>query len=271
VGLGRSSSLTLVAVASLVLDGLLLAGGSLSLTVPVAAEDAAHYEVRRAAGVPGLARDATGAAISPSAVVLHTHPTSTGVLRAIVARSIVGRIDLTAGGPSFLGDLHISDSVIDDAGDPTVVLRAHDLDVARSTVLGSTAARALEATDTFFVDRVTVERTQRGCVRYSFVPMGSKVPRTHRCQPALALAAPGADAPAIIARLRPAFTTTRYGDGAYVQLASSCPPELRTGGSEGNEMGAHFHLHQPQREANLRQGLDEYLRFGLDASLVFVT
>ena len=97
------------------------------------------------------------------------------------------------------------------------------------------------------------------------------MPRTYRCQPASALAAPGADAALISARLKPAFTTTRFGDAAYIQLAAGCPAELRTGGSDGSEMGAHFHLQQPQREANLRQGLDEYLRFGLEAGLVFVT
>jgi hypothetical protein len=36
-------------------------------------------------------------------------------------------------------------------------------------------------------------------------------------------------------------------------------------------MGAFSSLKQPQREANLRLALDEYLRSGLDAGIFFVT
>jgi hypothetical protein len=36
-------------------------------------------------------------------------------------------------------------------------------------------------------------------------------------------------------------------------------------------MGAFRFLQQPQREANLRMSLGEYLRFGLEAGLVFST
>jgi hypothetical protein len=167
--------------------------------------------------------------------------------------------------------VHVSDSIVDDASDPSEALRAHDLHVERATVLGATFARTLEASDAIFTGRLEIERTQHGCVRFSYVPAGSKVPRAYRCQPALALAAPGADAALIAARLRPAFTSTRFGEGAYLQLAGDCPREIAEGGSDGSEMGAYFHLHQPQREANLRRGLQEYLRFGLEAGLVFVT
>jgi hypothetical protein len=36
-------------------------------------------------------------------------------------------------------------------------------------------------------------------------------------------------------------------------------------------MGALHALHQPQRETNLRERLDEYLRFGLEAGVFFAT
>jgi hypothetical protein len=36
-------------------------------------------------------------------------------------------------------------------------------------------------------------------------------------------------------------------------------------------MGAFNHLMQPQREANLRLRLEEYLPFGLEAGLIYVT
>jgi hypothetical protein len=263
--------ITLGAGATLVLDGLLVSGGSVVAAAQAGGGDPAGLELRHTTLVPGLGQDAAGDPTAPGSVVLRSDATSTGALHVVVDRSIVGRIDLTGGAPGFVSDVHVSDSVVDGAGDPADALRAHQLSIARTTVLGALTVRSLEASDTIFLHPVTVQRTQGGCVRFSFVPPGSKVPRSYRCQPALALAVPGADAAAVTARLQPAFTTTRFGEAAYVQLATSCPAELRAGGSDGSEMGAHFHLHQPQREANLRQGLDEYLRFGLEAGLVFVT
>jgi hypothetical protein len=36
-------------------------------------------------------------------------------------------------------------------------------------------------------------------------------------------------------------------------------------------MGAFHNLYQPQRQANLRARLDEYLRFGLEAGIFFAS
>jgi hypothetical protein len=254
--LGASWPITLEAGATLVIDGLSLAGGTVAVRTQAAGGATASFELRHATIVPGLGQTTAGAPGSPGAVVLQSDAASTGALRVVIDHSIVGRTDVTSGVAGFVSDVHVSDSVIDDASDPAEALRAHDLTIARSTVLGSVVARTLEATDTIFTHPVTVERTQEGCVRFSYVPPISKVPRTYRC---------------VSGPLPPSFTTTRFGDGAYVQLTASCPDEIRTGGSDGSEMGVHFHLHQPQREANLRNGLDEYLRFGLVAGLVFVT
>ena len=69
---------------------------------------------------------------------------------------------------------------------------------------------------------------------------------------------------------RPRFGAVRYGHPAYAQLHRTCAPELRTGASNGAEMGAFNHLLQAQREANLRTRLDEYLPFGLEAGIVDV-
>ncbi len=75
----------------------------------------------------------------------------------------------------------------------------------------------------------------------------------------------------ILSRLQPRFTSTHYGDPGYAQLSQSCAPEIRTGGEDGSEMGVFYYLKQPQREANLRASLDEYLRFGLEAGIFYVT
>jgi hypothetical protein len=114
---------------------------------------------------------------------------------------------------------------------------------------------------------VQIERTQAGCCRFSFVPAGSRTPRRYRCQPDLAAAEPGF----VAGRVVPSFTSERYGQPGYAQLRVSAPRELREGAEDGSEMGAFCHLKQPQRESNLRIRLDEYLPFGLEAGLVYVT
>jgi len=110
-------------------------------------------------------------------------------------------------------------------------------------------------------------------VRFSLVPRQSLTPRCYRCQPALALqgkTTTAAMAP-ILARLKPTFTSLRYGEPGYVQLSPTCPEEIRTGAEDGSEMGAFSSLRQPQRETNLRTALEEYLRFSLEAGVSHAT
>jgi hypothetical protein len=88
--------------------------------------------------------------------------------------------------------------------------------------------------------------------------------------------APGDDLPSaekdlIQARLHPVFTSVHYGDPAYAQLGLTSAEQLRTGAEDGSEMGAFSSLKQPQREANLRLRLEEYLPFGLEAGFIYVT
>jgi hypothetical protein len=99
-------------------------------------------------------------------------------------------------------------------------------------------------------------------VRFSYVPPGSQTPRRYKCQPACK-----ADA----LRVRPQFNSLRYGDPDYGQLSLRCAVEIRRGADDEAEMGAFHDLYQPQRETNLRVALDEYLRFGLEAGIFYVT
>ena len=70
---------------------------------------------------------------------------------------------------------------------------------------------------------------------------------------------------------RPHFTSLRYGDPGYAQLRVSTPDAIRRGADDEGEMGVTHHLHQPQRETNLRLRLDEYLRFGLEAGFIYAS
>ena len=127
-----------------------------------------------------------------------------------------------------------------------------------------------------------VARRGIGCLRFCYVPPGSRTPRRYHCQPDLVgedlrrLAESGDVDPADLprwgaleaARVRPRFTGRRYGAPAYLQLALSCAVEIWRGADDGSELGVLHDLYQPQREDNLRARLAEFSPAGLDAGIV---
>ena len=188
---------------------------------------------------------------------------------------IVGAIRAVAG-----AQVIIRDSIVDatDASDIAFAGLSGDdpgapLTMENSSVIGKvyTHTMKLASNTVFFADLkstdtwpapVRAERLQQGCVRFSFVPPGSQLPRLHRCQPAK---------PEDSARVRPVFTSLRYGDAGYCQLSPACAVEITQGADDQAEMGAFHNLYQPRREANLRAALDEYLRFGLEAAIFYAS
>ncbi len=176
----------------------------------------------------------------------------------------------------------IISSLIDGADGRAIEASATPAKIETSTILGTTSFRSLEASNSIFSETVTVERRQVGCIRFSSLPLKSQVPRRYRCQPNLALAElaktlnvtaiEDPDQQSQIERmLSPHFTSRRYGDPAYGQLSQRCAVEIRQGADDESEMGVFHNLYQPQRETNLRVRLDEYLRFGLEAGILYVT
>jgi hypothetical protein len=175
-----------------------------------------------------------------------------------------------------------------------------------STIIGKVHTREIElASNAIFLAQLAkndswptpiwCERRQEGCVRFSYVPRQSITPRHFRCQPDLARqtiaeklraeakkllppptpAALDAEIQAAqiseTLRVKPQFTSNRYGDPGYGQLSQRCAVEIREGGDNESEMGAFNELMQPQRETDLRVRLDEYLRFGLEAGIFYTT
>jgi hypothetical protein len=143
----------------------------------------------------------------------------------------------------------------------TIVLgdvQASQLQIDASTVLGTTQAQTLSASNSILLGKVTVQRRQAGCVRFSYLPIESESPRRFRCQP---------EAAAQASRVRPSFESVRYGAPALAQLSAACVQEIATGADDEGEMGAWHFLGTPQRLRSLRLALDEYLRFGLEAGV----
>ncbi len=274
--LGGEFAISGGAGAEVTLNGLLIAGGTVRVT-----GELRRLRLRHCTLVPGLGLDSDGKPVSPGAPSLIVESTGTQVE---IDHCILGGLRVADGATAT-----ISDSIVDAAAEEAVAYAGlllakagpmimpppagGELTVTDSTIIGKVHARQMPlASSVIFLARlaekdiwkfpVHVEQRQAGCVRFSFVPAGSRTPRRHKCQPADL-----ADA----IRVRPQFTSLRYGDPGYGQLSARCAAEIRTGADDESEMGAFHDLYQPQRETNLRVRLDEYLRFGLEAGIFYAS
>ena len=253
----------------LVLEGLVISGGELQL-VAAADEQKRQLVLRHCTLVPGLRLNSDGTASSPGAPSLTVaHPFAEVTLEHCIAGPM--QIDTDA-------KVHLTDCIVD-AGSPDSVAfegtvagsAGAEMTIEESTVVGKMHVRLMTlGSDTIFFARLAtgdpwkapiwVDRKQDGCVRFSFVPPGSLVPRRFRCQP-------DDRHPDVL----PHFTSLRYGDPGYGQLRRATDEAIRHGAHDEGEMGVMHRLFQPQRETNLRIRLDEYLRFGLHAGIFYVT
>jgi hypothetical protein len=200
-------------------------------------------------------------------------------LQLTVDSSIIGQIRM----PSEARSLSVKDSIVDAFGGLAISgitdqqvndLPGPPVKIERATIMGSLLVNEMElASDSIFTAQVLVQRQQIGCMRFCCLPdKASKTPRRYRCQPDLALENVTYSKEAQVReRLVPSFTSVQHGQPGYAQLGHLCPREIRTGAEDGSEMGAFCQQKQPQREANLRIRLEEYLPFGLEAGLIYVT
>jgi hypothetical protein len=178
------------------------------------------------------------------------------------------------------GQVTITNSIVDATLESGVAFAAIDgvsggatLHVENSTLIGKvhTTLLTLASNSIFLAQQlqgdgwqapVWSDRRQEGCVRFSYLPLASRGPRRYRCLPAT-----DADA----ARVRPNFTSLRYGDPGYCQIGRSSALEIREGAEDGAEIGVFHGLFQSQRETNLRVRLKEYAPFDLEVGFIFVT
>jgi hypothetical protein len=257
--------------AEVTLNGLLITGGT--LRIPSQPDNGLRrLRLRHCTLVPGLSLTIGG---EPE------HPDTPNLI--VESENVTVEIDhCIVGGLRTVESafVRITDSIIDALDEAGVAYAGiggesagGTLHIVDSTVIGKVHARLIEmASNTIFLSRlaggdtwsapVRADRKQTGCVRFSYLPLSSIVPRRYRCQPA---------AVSDESRVRPQFTSLRYGDPGYGQLRRSAAEEIRTGADDEGEIGAFHKLYQPQREINLRVRLDEYLRFGLEAGILYVT
>ncbi len=252
------------------LNGLLIAGSSIQ--VPQGGTGPRQLRIKHCTFVPELTLIHVEHPLNPSQPSLVIHQSNVVV---DIDRCIVGGLRVAADSTA-----RITNSFVDATEEFEVAFAAPDggeslvggfLHIENSTLIGKVHTQHLQwASNSIFLSRlgdndtwsapVFSERTQMGCVRFSYFPLDSHVPPRYRCQPREAEQA---------LRVRPQFTSLNYGDPGYGQLTQTAPLEIRTGADDEAEMGVFHNLYAPQRESNLEVRLDEYLRFGLEAGIFY--
>jgi hypothetical protein len=252
--------------ASVVLDGLLVCGNR--LRVPADQQNAlSQVSLRHTTLVPGWSLRVDGSPAQPTEPSLVIDLSGTNVR---VERSIVGGIRAAMSAGVVLRDSFL------DATDPAEVAFAAldhqsaggQLSVDAVTIIGRVHTDLLQASDSIFLAKgegaepwltaVKCRRCQEGCMRFSYVPRDARVPRRYHCQPLDG----GAE-------LAPVLHSRHYGNAAYGRLGPRTPDAILRGAHDEGEMGAFHHVYRPQREANVRLRLDEYLRVGLEAGIFY--
>ncbi len=267
-----------------VLDGFLVTGRGIrfSTHVPSGAmvptkDGLCEVLIRHCTLVPGWGRHCDGEPKSPQRPSLELVHTGA---KLQIAHSIVGAIRVQCHSREVdASTIVISDSIVDATQvDGQALCEAHGgvarvhLEIRRSTVFGEVCVHAIPyAENSIFTGAVTVARQQLGCMRFCYVPRGSRTPQRFACQPDAVVNAHSEQAEIEAERVRPRFHSTRYGNPTYAQLADACAAEIRRGASDEAEMGVFHDLYQPQREANLRRRLEEYVPAGMDVGILFAT
>ncbi len=198
-----------------------------------------------------------------------------------IDKSIIGRIDSL----SSFASVKIVNSIIEGKG-VIEAIRSFLIHIESSTVFGKTSSEILDfCSNSIFTDILDIQRRQQGCLRFCFVPHLSQTPRPFRCvleyqkiHPMVNLDnkyGEGSSNPRLTNlrpfRIKPQFTSVFYGDDGYGQLHKDVHKLIFEGGDNGSEMGVFNSLHNPQRLRNLSSSLGEYLKFGLEAGIFWVT
>lgn len=253
--------------AEVLLNGLVITGGTLQVTGSLKSLTMTDCTL-----VPGISRTRDNTPEQPgSPSLIVQSDTATVTIR----RCITGGIRI-----ANHSQAHIERSIVDATAKDAIAYAAPPPDehrpggvltILNSTIVGRVQSQQLEASNTIFLadvpegappgtPPVRAEQTQTGCVRFSFLPLLSHVPRRTRCHPAHAEEE---------ARVSPIFTSLRFGTAGYGRLSPSCPPEIRHGTDDESEMGVFHDLYYSRRETNLLVRLEEYLRFGLEAGILY--
>lgn len=268
-----SGDLTVIAGNESVFDlnGLLVCGGSLTAQHLSAADvgDTITLNISHCTFNPGPTPAITTA---PAQLPCPSIWIETSNVTVNVDHSILGPIRISTENKVSLTTCIVdalSPSEVAYACQRDALAAAAPLTVVNSTIIGKVHTQEMQlASNTIFLAEldpldqwiapVLADQLQQGCVRFSYVPPGSRVPRCFQCYPV-------ANKPST-----PAFTSLRFGDPGYCQLTDRSGLIL-TGADDQSEVGVFHDVFQPQRLSNLRIMVADFLRFGLEAGIFFAT
>jgi hypothetical protein len=198
--------------------------------------------------------------------------------------------------------LAVADSILDSGSADNPVIQAAtepetqahaNLNIKRSTILGRVLIHTIDlAEECIFQGPVTAGRTQKGCMRFSYVAPNSVTPRRFNCQPDMA----ESEATRLLqqdnsedditqetaqetltsclemarCRIAPVFGSEKYGDPEYCRLSQESDAGILRGAKDESEIGAFHDLFQPQRLAILESRLEEYTPAGFDVGVMIV-
>lgn len=187
-------------------------------------------------------------------------------LELTIERSLLGPLFIPAAKEAAVEILRVRDSIVDNgtsiaiAANRTGRWPSPALDLKRVTIFGQVHARKVVAFDVIFTGPLKAPAPEtKDQIRHCYVPLASTT-SDREAHPSISTGIAA-----------PRFTSTTYGDPNYAQLRLDCPYEIHNGASDGSEIGAFHDLYKPQAEENLRAVLEEYLPFGLYASIHYIT
>lgn len=256
---------------SFTIDGLIISEGGVSIT-----GDIARIAIRHSTIVPGhrLHEGCEPDRCPEPSLDLH------GIKSCVyIDHSIIGPIKISGAAEPL--NIHIVSSILDALGSGRLAIgfpggsfAPVELTIKKTTVLGSTDVQAIRlAENSIFCGPVNVARTQRGCMRFCYVPRRpSRTPKRYNCQPDMVIQkAPVGEMHKEALRVRPQFKGEQYGKPNYCRLSDNCAEEIRRGSEDESEMGVFHDLYEPQRRANLEARLEDYMPARMNANIVFVS
>ena len=270
----------------LTLDGIMIAGRDVHI-----GGEFATITIRHATLVPGWSLHGDCKPRKTGEPSLHLNNLKASV---DISHSILGGVQILQESDTVDPiDLHISNSIVDAHHSHSFAISAPDGSIApvvlklrNCTIMGRVETHAIElAQNSMFLGPVVVARKQQGCVRFCYVPRGSRTPRRYHCQPDLVeqaveqearkQALPADEAKSLSRteqmRVEPQFLSSFFGTPNYFELTDDCAAEISAGASDQSEMGVYHDLFRPQRLSNLRQRLSDYTPAGTNVGVIFVT
>jgi hypothetical protein len=188
------------------------------------------------------------------------------VRRLVIARSILGPIDVRSADGGSVEEIVIVDSIIDATaaapqnGRQVAIHNPAGVVVMRGvTVLGDIRVEQLQATDSLVMGQLVVANTQDSCFRFSAAsPAPDTIPQPKKFHAVTNVP------------IEPFFfTSIRFGDPGYAQLSRLVPEEILRGAESSSEMGAFSFMLNPIRLASILTKVEEFGPVGMLAQYIF--